>query len=319
MVSRDDVVAAYRLILGREPESDQVVYEHMKASGLHELRSDFINSVEFQNALPDISVPPSAVIDSAPVPHIEVHVPAELLERLFDKVARCWTRLGQTEPYWSVLSQDRFRQENFTQNRAAFYASGEHDVNRLIAWLERNGLDWSRFGSCMELGCGTGRVTPWLARKFPHVLAIDVSPVHLQLAAARAREEKLQNIEFLHMRRIDVLDTIPRVDLVFSLIVLQHNPPPVIYSILGRIFRRLNPGGVALFQVPTYGPGYSFETQRYLFSPEGPDFDMHIIPQRFVFESVECNNCAVLEVQPDGYAGAPRWTSNTFLIKRRSK
>ena len=45
------------------------------------------------------------------------------------------------------------------------------------------------------------------------------------------------------------LDTLPEFDLFFSMIVLQHNPPPLIALMLEKIAARLRPGGVAVFAV----------------------------------------------------------------------
>jgi hypothetical protein len=46
--SRADVYQAFRLILGREPESDGVVDAHLRAKSVAELRISLINSEEFQ-------------------------------------------------------------------------------------------------------------------------------------------------------------------------------------------------------------------------------------------------------------------------------
>jgi len=56
MVSTDEVIAAYRLILGREPDNDQVVAAHAKQyQSVAELRAAFLRSHEFR-----LSYPPSA-------------------------------------------------------------------------------------------------------------------------------------------------------------------------------------------------------------------------------------------------------------------
>ena len=58
MISRDDVVAAFRLLLGREPESETVVAHYAaEVKDLRELRELFVNSVEFREKNQD-SQPP---------------------------------------------------------------------------------------------------------------------------------------------------------------------------------------------------------------------------------------------------------------------
>jgi len=46
-VSRDDVISAYRLLLGREPESEDAIQSHMQYPTVDALRGHFIRSAEF--------------------------------------------------------------------------------------------------------------------------------------------------------------------------------------------------------------------------------------------------------------------------------
>ena len=47
MISRDDVIAAYRLFLGRDPESEDVVAFHMKSPSREALSVTMMRSPEF--------------------------------------------------------------------------------------------------------------------------------------------------------------------------------------------------------------------------------------------------------------------------------
>ncbi|MAZ18294.1 MAG: hypothetical protein CL535_18460 [Ahrensia sp.] len=46
-ISRETVVGAYRLILGREPESEDVILQYMKLGSVEQLREEFLQSEEF--------------------------------------------------------------------------------------------------------------------------------------------------------------------------------------------------------------------------------------------------------------------------------
>ncbi|ATE64051.1 hypothetical protein [Rhizorhabdus dicambivorans] len=46
-ITREEAVFAYRLILGREPENEQVIEEAMAADNLAHLRRVFLGSAEF--------------------------------------------------------------------------------------------------------------------------------------------------------------------------------------------------------------------------------------------------------------------------------
>lgn len=317
MVSSQEVEMAYRLILGREPESASAVEFHCSRwKSLQALREGFLESAEFR-ALKSRVVQPD--IDFNPPLSVETELAPAKLQQMLERVEQCWSALGRTEPYWSVASFDRFKSSAFDANASQFYASGERDVQRLLAWLRRNHIDPASLESCCEYGCGVGRVTTWLCSQFARVFACDVSEPHLKLARQHLLAEGHSNVTF---RKIDSLlspSQFDRVDLVFSIIVLQHNPPPVIAHIVRMLLRSLNPGGLAFFQVPTYAAGYSFNAKEYLRRPvEEASFEMHLLPQSSICKIVQEEGCTILEVQPDTYVGSSQWISNTFLIQRGS-
>ena len=117
------------------------------------------------------------------------------------------------------------------------------------------------------------------------------------------------------MTSVDDLGGFPKVDFIYSVIVLQHNPPPIIHRVIVQFLKALNPGGVAFFQLPTYKEGYQFLLEEYL-SEESPqeEMEMHVLPQRAVFEIVREENCKILEVVEDF---STSWgLSNTFLVQK---
>jgi hypothetical protein len=107
-------------------------------------------------------------------------------------------------------------------------------------------------------------------------------------------------------------------DLWFSRIVLQHNPPPVIAMILRRAFALLSPGGLAIFQVPTYAIGYRFVVKEYLREVgRQHGIEMHVLPQRAILEIAQQAGCTLLEVREDASAGNPgSWLSNMFVFQK---
>ena len=107
-------------------------------------------------------------------------------------------------------------------------------------------------------------------------------------------------------------------DLWFSRIVLQHNPPPIIMAILERVFALLAPGGVAIFQVPTYQVGYSFSVAKYLEKPLGEEMEMHMVPQGAVLEAAWRHGCRLLEMREDTpvVSNSPRWLSNLYAFTK---
>jgi len=317
MVSSQDVEMAYRLILGREPESASAVAFHCSRwESLRALREAFLESAEFRNLTSRVV---QTDADYNPPLAVETELTLAELQQMLERVEQCWSALGRTEPYWSVASFDRFKSGTFDAHASQFYASGEREVKRMLAWLRRNHIDPSTIGSCCEYGCGVGRVTPWLCSQFARVFACDVSEPHLELARRHLLAQGHSNVVFQKIDSLVSPEQFGHVDLLFSIIVLQHNPPPVIAHIVRTLLRSLNPGGLAFFQVPTYAAGYGFNAKEYLRRPVNEAaFEMHLLPQSVIFRIVRDDGCSILEVQPDTYVGSPQWISNTFLIQRRT-
>lgn len=320
MLNRDEIIFAYRLILGREPENSEVVARYAaEFDNLDELRRLFFNSSEFQTqwqrlALPRAAKPPL----SGPPMQVEVTTDPESLHCLFQRIAAQWHTLGKEEPLWSVVTQERFRSAVAgAAEREAFYASGEDEVAILAAILHRAGRTFADFSVCFELGCGVGRVTGALAKRFSTVHAWDVSAHHLEHARARYPADTYPNIRFTQIETPQQFASLPRFDFFYSRIVLQHNPPPVMAFMLAHILAQLQPGGLACFQVPTYKAGYRFTLDAYWQQNDRPTMEMHVLPQSAVFSIVAQTGCRVLEVREDDAIGISATAiSNTFLVEK---
>jgi len=319
-VTRDDVVAAYRWILGREPESEAVIRSAQRGyTNTEQLRRNFLRSEEFTTGLdPSVKAFRPYDLDPGGLP-IDVTCEPQVRSELLAHMERTWTQLGKEDPYWSVLSHDRYQRASFAEHEEAFWDSGQTDLVRLQRWLVRNQITLPANATCLEYGCGTGRVTRWLSQEFASVVACDISDAHLQLAAQAIAPERRERVTFFRISQLSRLDELPAFDLLFSTIVLQHNPPPIIAYVLDKLLARLRPAGVAYFQVPTLHPGYRFVLAEYLSSTVGNEtqMEMHVLPQRYVFEIAARNGCEPVEVLPDDWTASLPYVSNTFLLRKR--
>lgn len=318
MVTKTEVEQAYRWILGREPESPAAVASLAEsASSIEQLRQMFFNSQEFtQRYQPMTGAVRPQPMDRQAI-HVEVDVEPSELQEMMRHVEASWENLGNTELFWSVLTHEQYLSSNLQANLDAFYASGEWTANLLQRAAERAGIALSKDMTCLELGCGAGRITIWLAQQFQHVIACDISQPHLEAAREAAELRGITNLELIRTNSMDRLSGLPNFDVFFSVIVLQHNPPPVALAMLRTLLRKLNPGGVAYFQVPTYAVNYSFNAGTYLdWIAEHHEMEMHAIPQRALFALFAAENCEILEVREDDWAGSPDTLSNTFFIRK---
>jgi hypothetical protein len=279
MVTEEDVRRAYQYFLAREPESKSVIDFHLQASNIQELCNSFLTSDEFV-AKQHARLPKA--LDLAGPLDIEVDVSGGDLEQMLKLVEREWTELGQKDPYWSVWTADKFRTETFSTHASEFYNSGQSDVDRLKAWLKRNRIALTEIRTCCEYGCGTGRVTLWLARLFPDIIACDISQSHLNVAEKALCERGVRNVTYTCVSSRAAIHAVPRFDALFSTVVLQHNPPPIMAFLLRTLLRRLTPGGVAFFQIPTYAIGYRFSAAKWLAAPP-KGMEMNVLPKLAVF------------------------------------
>jgi SAM-dependent methyltransferase len=308
-VCAEDVRDAYRFILGREPESDDVVVHHQfQAADIESLRLAFFRSDEFRSqaflgGMP-LMAPPQA---------IETEADSTALRAIIAKTAAAWEALGETAPHFSVLSQERFKPEWFAENERLFFESGKSDLALLFALLRRIGRPPESLGCCLEYGCGVGRVTAHLAAAFSEVIAVDVSTPHLRLTQERMARLGQNNVSFVQVTP-DNLHPATGYDLWFSRLVLQHNPPPVTLAILDRTFAGLAPRGVAVVHVPTYCNGYSFNVAHYLADKlPAEHMHMHATPQKPILELAWRHGCCLLDVREEELSG---WIMNILVFQK---
>lgn len=114
------------------------------------------------------------------------------------------------------------------------------EMAQLEAWVKSLPL----VGRVVELGCGTGRWTPVLARRADTVIAVDPAP--RMLAAAHARLGNTPNVKLV---RADALQWVaePPADLVFFSFLLSHIPPQRFEHFWSQVRSSLRAGGIAAF------------------------------------------------------------------------
>ena len=134
---------------------------------------------------------------------------------------------------------------------AEFARSGEANYNQLIRPYLPILLSGRNAHTCrvVEIGCGIGRMTEFLARDFAFADAVDVSPAMIEGALLRLGH--LSNVKF-HVGGGSDLRQVPKgsADLVFSYIVFQHIPSrEAIENYVNEAARVLRDGGAFKFQL----------------------------------------------------------------------
>lgn len=248
---------------------------------------------------------------------VESAATAAEIEACLAKIAEAWRHLGLIRPHFSVLTDTRFLPDNFSQTAELFWRSGDAEIHRAARVLASHGMRELGGRTCVEYGCGVGRVSAALAARFARVDAYDISATHLLHARQRAAQLKLRNLAF-HECSPRLLPDLPACDVFYSCIVLQHNPPPIIAALIRKALAALRPAGIAIFQVPVYIKGYSFRLAQWLGNAHPLDMQMHCLPQERIFELIEEQACVPLEMWQDPAIGAPdKMVSNTCVVRKK--
>jgi len=163
------------------------------------------------------------------------------------KTTREWRELARLDPYYVVAT---WPDKRGSWTPEEFYAVGTSDWEDFVRhWTHA----WPTLGgTCLEIGCGAGRITQALAGSFDHVVALDVSEDMIELARAAVPD----NVEFhvVDGTRIPLSDA--SVDAVFTCHVLQHlEDIGHVERYLAEARRVLRPGGGLMIQVGAQAQG----------------------------------------------------------------
>lgn len=262
------------------------------------------------------------MLDCSFLPYcVEYKSTQEDTNKMLAHIREVWSNYGKNETYWSVLTADTFLKKHLDdKNIDKFYKTGKETLRQIENTLKRCG-EWEKLKrqDCMEYGCGVGRVTIQLADLFQNVTGLDISPGHLQLAQQRIESVGIKNIKLQKVDSLDDLEKLPNFDFIFTVIVLQHNPPPIIAIIIEHFFKLLKIDGIVIFQVPVQINGYSFSVADYLKNVNKYDaMELHMLPQNAILKIAYENKCYPLEIHNDSWTGnnPSHTTSQTMVFKR---
>ncbi len=324
-VTETDIEYAYKLLLGREPESKEAI-TNKPGLTFDRLRETFLNCNEFRDKLPLLLDLPTQSDNGEniltevdyPAPHIDYVASESQMTKMLAHIEKVWSQYGNDDPYWSVLTAENYRKESITQERInEFYASGNDTLRQIEMSLRRCG-QWGNLGEqCLEYGCGVGRVTVHLAKLFKSVTGVDISQGHLDIASNVSKQMGISNIEWNKVTTLNELKNLGTYDFIFTVIVLQHNPPPIMAHILKSLLNLLRDGGIAMFQLPTRMRNYRFDIEEYVKNLDyNSEMEGHVLPQNAVLDIIDQNSCRPLEIQCDNWVGSPHAISQTFIVKK---
>jgi ubiquinone/menaquinone biosynthesis C-methylase UbiE len=156
-----------------------------------------------------------------------------------------WKAWGRLDPLYGVAAiPGRARNGENPWTDESFYEVGAIDWNLFRSKWEQYGV---RPGTCVEIGCGAGRLTAHLARYFQCVHGLDVSAGMIEYARTRVPA----NVSLHVSGGLEIPLPDGSVDAVFSAHVLQHlQNTDAAAAYICEMHRVLLPGGTIMVHVP---------------------------------------------------------------------
>ena len=167
-----------------------------------------------------------------------------------ERLRATWSALGEDDPLWAILSDPEKRGGRWDAD--SFFAAGEGEIAAIDQHCQALGRPRERH-LAVDFGCGVGRLSRALASRYAQVVGVDISPSMLE--QARRLHAQVHNVRFVEnaQTRLHFLPD-ASVDLVYSVITLQHMPGALQLGYIAEFLRVLAPGGMAVFQIAA---GYS--------------------------------------------------------------
>lgn len=157
-----------------------------------------------------------------------------------------WEELAEYDALWAVLTQPDKRGGRWRQDE--FLATGEAEIAGVLETAAALGLPRRRLRA-LDFGCGAGRLTRALARRFRTAVGVDISSGMVELAQRLNRD--MPGCEF----RVEASSDLHRFedgsfDLVYTSLVLQHVPRELVEGYVVELLRVTAPGGLLVFGLP---------------------------------------------------------------------
>jgi SAM-dependent methyltransferase len=162
------------------------------------------------------------------------------------KTDKDWEKFGSLEPYFGVLSDNKYHRNNLTNEvKEEFFLSGYQHINFVIEAVRKYVDDDFTFRKAIDFGCGVGRLVIPLSEIAEHVVGIDISESMLQEAKKNCDSRNIRNVEFIRFKN-DFSELHEKYDFIHSYIVFQHIPTHRGEKIFESLLNLLNHGGIGV-------------------------------------------------------------------------
>lgn len=221
-----------------------------------------------------------------------------------------WEEFGKSDPLWSILTWEGKKDNKW--NPDEFFKYGEWDISRIQTQIQEIESYSLKFDRCLDFGCGVGRLTIPLSKRFKEAYGVDIA--HSMISRANGFSKDLKNCRF-HINQQPNLKLFESdfFDLIVSLIVLQHIDPKYQVRYIQEFIRIIKPGGMIVFQLPD---GIKLlASSEYYNELNGPEMEMHGMNKDEVISLVLKSGGKVLNIIDDTSCGDECPSYRYFVCK----
>jgi SAM-dependent methyltransferase len=215
-----------------------------------------------------------------------------------------WESLAERDALFAILTDHR--RAGGKWDLAEFMATGEAEINTIMGHLASIRCTPNSAGAALDFGCGVGRVTQAMARRFASCVGVDISRQMVDQARSLNQYPHCRYIVSSE-ERLPFTDA--RFSFIYSNIVLQHVPRPFSTAYLREFARVLAPGGILVFGVQDSfaAPDVSSLLIRIrhvlrlrsrikaTLGVGSGDMQMYCLPERLVREAL--GSCKIVDIQ----------------------
>ena len=155
-----------------------------------------------------------------------------------------WDALAKRDALWAILTDGERADRGWEVGE--FLATGEIEMATVMGYLRDVGCMPEAEGAALDFGCGVGRLTQAMARRFAASVGVDISEEMIRRADTLNQYAHCSYLTSVAERLLFADESFA---FVYSNIVLQHMPRRLAMGYLREFVRVLEPGGVLVFGV----------------------------------------------------------------------
>lgn len=161
--------------------------------------------------------------------------------------------MNDPKKFWNEISQRPDWREYILPKRTIkqFIEEGRKEATKISEHIENGSL-------VIDYGCGIGRITIPMMKYAKRVVGLDISEKFINLAQKGAGEYHL----------VDDFKEWEAATFVYSISVIQHNPPEERKKIVNHIYRLLKKGGQFFANFPKAGKVYRESSFVHVFTEQ---------------------------------------------------